>query len=379
LKLPSSFLFSALFIAFFVSCAQIDTTLKKLNVSAPEKSQKSSLFFPLWFKNLDPSYQTGNLPIATNWPLVDTGILYVGDNRGYMVAYELENGREIWRQFDGGTYHAAPSIYKDQIIYGTTEGRVVSRHKLNGAIKYVVDVGSGVETPAAIFKGQAFFHLRDHKIVNVDVETGKVLWAYKRSVPYLTTVQRASTPLIFNNKMFVGFADGYFCAFRVEDGVLLWEKKLSEGTKFVDVDLSPVLLGEDILVGSLAGPLHLLNSQTGATIRRFDFIVSRAPHLVADKILLGTTNGEFIILGKDFNQVVSLKVSDLPISSMKEWKNYYVVSTVARTLFLIDKKTFKVSESFDLGHVSSAVFGDMQVGEGKLAFLSSRNRLYVFR
>ncbi len=375
-SLPFSLLSFSLLLSLLVSCARLEPLKKFIE---PSQAKNAHPFFPLWYKNLDPSYQTGNLPIATNWPLIDTGILYVGDNRGFMVAYELETGREIWREFDGATYHAAPIIYKDQVLYGTTEGRVVSRHKHNGSLKYVIDVGSSVETPGTIFKGQAFFHLRDHKIVNLDVETGKVVWAYKRSVPYLTTVQRASTPLVHQGKLYVGFADGYFCSFRLEDGVLLWEKKLSEGTKFVDVDLSPVTLNNDILVGSLAGPLHLLDAQNGATKRRFDYIVSRAPVITQNHILLGSSGGEFIVLSKDFKELGKVKISDLPVSSMKEWKNYYVVSTVARHVFLVDPKTLTMTKSFNLGHVSSAVFGDMQVSEGKLALLSSRNRLYVFK
>ena len=336
-------------------------------------------FFPLWFKNNDPIHQTGNLPIATNWPATKGGILYVGDNRGQMVAYDFSSGREVWREQDGATYSAAPTFYKDTLVYGTSSGRVFARNRLNGKMIYNVDLGSSVETQGRVYKGIIFFQLRDHKLVALDVKTGKVLWGYKRSVPYLTTVQRASRPLIFENKVYIGFADGYFCSFRMEDGVLLWETKLSEGTKFVDVDLSPVLYKGKILTGSLAGPLHELDPKTGRVFRRFSFTASRAPFIYKNMILVGTPSGELIVFDGKFKELKRLRLGDLPISSIKSWKNDFVISSVGRKVHLLDKTSLKLDQHFDLGHVSSAVFGDVVVEKGMLAFLSSRNRLYVFK
>ena len=224
-----------------------------------------------------------------------------------------------------------------------------------------------------------FFHLRDHKLLALDIETGKIIWAYKRSVPYLTTVQRASRPLLMNNKVYVGFADGHLCSFRMEDGVLLWEQKISVGTKFVDVDLSPVKYNKNLLVGSLAGSLLQVNPVNGSIVRRYSYQASRAPFLYKDMFVVGTTSGEVVFVSKSGKEVAKVKVSDLPVSSIKDWKDYFAVSTVSKKVHLIKKADFKLHQYFDLGHATSAIFGDMQVSKGTLSFLSSRNRLYVFR
>ncbi|MCO4793504.1 MAG: PQQ-binding-like beta-propeller repeat protein [Bacteriovoracaceae bacterium] len=357
-------------------CSVLTSVNEALDIKAP-KNPKAN-FHPVWIKNLDPQHETGNLPIALNSPLIHEGIVYVGENTGKMMAFDLSNGRKVWEQKDNGAYHSKPVPYKKQIIYGTIEGRVFSRHYLTGKIKYSVDLDASIESPPVIYKGRMFFHLRNHKIFCLDVSTGKILWAYKRSVPYLTTLQRVSTPTVSRNRLFVGFADGYVASFGVEDGILLWEKKIANGTKFVDIDMRPVIRGKRLYVSSLSSQLNVLNVQTGALLQTIPLTPSRSPLLTKGGLVIGTLDGELVLLNKGLKEVFKKKISKESISSIKSWKKHFVVTTSGKSVFFVDKASFKVVEKFDLGHSTSAVFGDAQVNEDKLAFLSSRNRLYVF-
>jgi len=60
------------------------------------------------------------------------------------------------------------------------------------------------------------------------------------------------------------------------------------------------------------------------------------------------------------------------------WKGNLAVSNINGELFLIDRNSFKVLDHKHLGHVTSAVFGQMGTEANKLVVLSSRNRLYIF-
>ena len=346
-------------------------------VTGVREHQKA--FKVIWSKNNDPEYETGNLPIALNSPFVYAGILFAGHNNGFMIAYELENGREIWRKPDKGGYHSSPIIYKDYLLYGTNQGRLYARHYLTGRLKYEIDLGASVESKIVVNKGRAFVHLRNNRLVSLDVETGKILWAYKRSIPYLTTLQRVSKPAVGNGKVYVGFADGFVAAFSIEEGNLLWERKLTSGTKFIDVDNSPVLVGNNVYIGSLAGPLYLLNALTGTIIRQSDFTASRAPSVKDGKILLGTVSGEVLSLDKNFAPLKIKKLGDGAVTSIVKWKGKLAVSTVTGNLYFLNPVDFSVIEHKHLGHSSSAIFGNMVVHEGKLALISSRNRIYVFK
>ena len=363
----------------FSSCSTVEKYKDKLSKNLVSTKPSKKNFKLNWIKNNDPEYESGNLPVSLNSPKANEDFLYAGHNDGYMISYDIENGRIKWKKKDLGSYNSKPTVYKDQIIYGTDHGRLYSRNYLTGELKYSVVQEASFETEGTVYKGMIFFHLRNHKILSMDVETGKILWAYKRSIPFLTTIQRASRPLVVNNKLYVGFPDGVVCAFSIEDGVLLWERKIASGNKFIDLDMMPVIYKGKLLVGSIAGPLTVLSKETGNIIRKLNFVVNRAPYVLSDGLLFGTVDGELIMLDRNFDIVKRQKISDRAIGNIKAWKGHFVIPTASKEIFLVDVANLNVVETFSLGHSNSSILGDIEVHEGKLSFMSSRNRLYVFK
>ncbi len=374
-KITCSLMLSTLLALSLSSCSHI-------NLSKPKNEEMNKIFNPSWIKNLDPAYDSGNLPIALQSPLIHEGMVYVGHNSGSMKAYELENGKEVWSEFDDSTYHAAPIAFKDQIIYGTVQGRVISRHYTTGKIKYSVDLGASVETKGVVYQGRIFFQLRNHQVFCLDAETGKILWGYKRSVSYLTTLQRASTPVIYKDRVLVGLADGTMVALSIDEGVMLFETKLSTASKFVDVDNSVIVLNDKVYIGPVGSPVSILDPNSGKILKKSDFIASRAPYvdpsLNGEQLLFGTPTGELIVADKNLQVLHKIKISEGVITSIVPFKKGLAVSTTAGEILFIDSKTLAISEKFVLGHSYSAVFGDMESKESYLSVLSSRNRLFTF-
>ena len=366
-------LFTVFMITILSSCSSMRQYIPK-----PDVGPKAKLS-PAWIKNLDPAYDSGNLPIGLQSPLINEGIVYAGHNSGFMQAYELENGRIIWSEFDGSAYHSGAIAYKDQVIYGTVQGRVISRHGIMGTIKYSVDLGASVETKGVVYNGRIIFQLRNHQVICLDVETGKIIWGYKRSVPYLTTLQRASTPIVYKEKVLVGFADGTFAALSLDEGVLLYETKLTTATKFVDVDNTPFIYDDKVYISPSGGQLSLIDPNTGKMLRTSDFSTSRAPISRDDQLIFGTPNGEIVLTDKSLNPLKTQKISKGTITSIVPFKTYFAVATTVGEIILLDHKTLDVVETYNLGHAYSAVFGDMVSTPEALAVLSSRNRLFLFK
>ena len=357
-------------LAILVSCSHFKT---------PERTSRGLKVS--WIKNQDTDFQSGNVPIALNSPLIKEGLVFVGHNDGHMMAYELETGRKVWRKKDGDSnlYNGVPLFYKDQVIYGTNTGRLFSRHYLTGESKFMIDLGSSVDGKGVVHKDKLFFQLRNHKIFCLDANTGKVLWAYRRSVPFLSTLQRVSTPLVVDNLVYIGFADGHIAAFEIEDGLMLWEQKLSTGTKFLDVDVSPILVDNLLYTSSLAGPFTVLNPKTGEILRQVDITPTRPPIYVDNKFYFGTTSGEVIVLDKILNIVNRVKLSSRNVSSVVLFNGKIATATMEGDIFLLSKENLEVLDKRSLGSSYSAVFGDISSDESKMALLSSRNRLYIFK
>ncbi|MDD0853252.1 PQQ-binding-like beta-propeller repeat protein [Halobacteriovorax sp. GB3] len=336
-------------------------------------------FHVSWTKNLDPVYETGNLPISLNSPLIHGELLYLGDASGTMSAYNLSNGRIVWKTKDNGAYFSRPVVFNDNLVYGNVQGRLYSRNLMTGKLDYEVDLGASVETRPFIHKGRLFAQTRDHKIFSLDAKTGKVLWAYKRSVPFLTTLQRASRPVVIDNKLFVGFADGSIVAFGPEDGVVLWEKRIATGTKFVDVDTDPVLFNGHLIVGSITGDLVVLSPEYGQVLRRLPYSISREVYVDGKNLVVLTSNGEVVLLDEFYNEKKKLSVSKEALSSLVKWKGGYAISSVGKKLYYVKSDLLKVEQTYSLGSEYSAIFGELVQADERLAAFSSRNRLYVFK
>ena len=359
------------------SCSSFKSKMAELK-TAPAVKQKMALK-ARWIKNLDPDYNSGNLPIGLQSPLIHEGVVYAGSNTGFMQAYELDTGRLVWSGDDGSDFHAGAVSYKDQVIYGTVEGRVISRHAVLGTIKYSIDLGSSVETRGVISNGKIFFHLRNHQVFSLDVETGKILWGYKRAVPYLTTLQRASRPLIYEDKLFVGFSYGTLAAISVEEGILLYDVKLSNAAKFMDVDNIPFIFNDKLFIAPAAGNVSQLDPKTGKVLRTSLFQATREPIAQGENLIFGNSKGEIIVSDKNLNELRKVQAVDGSITNIVEYKNHYAISTATKFIYLVTKDDFKEVERFDLGHAYSAVFGEMVSTGDELAVISSRNRLYLFK
>lgn len=339
---------------------------------------EQKIFRAQWIKNHDPVHSTGNLPIGIHGPLVHQGVVYAGDDNGWMRAYELTSGRELWSVEDRSTYHSAPIAYQDQLIYGTAQGRLISRHQVTGELKYEVDLGASVESRASVSSGRLLVQLRNHQLFCLDAETGKILWAYRRSVPYQTTLQRASTPLIIDQRVFVGFADGSAAAFSLEDGLLLWEGQIASGQKFVDADTDPVLFMQQLLMGAGGSNYALLDPQSGAVQYQLPYITNREALIVDEnRLMLGTVDGKVVLLNRELRELASQEVRG-SVTSMVRWGGHLVVATTAGRLYALSADDLSLKEEYFLGHSHSAVFGRMQVEGDSLVLLSSRNRLYSF-
>lgn len=358
---------------FLSSCSHIAPQNRRPNASSIKVA---------WSKNLDPYYESGNLAIGLGAPRIFNDIVYMGSLKGVMRAYDLETGRELWRENEKTPLGAPAELVQDHIVYGGQSGRLFSRHYLTGKLKYAIDLGSPIESAPYFYDGRLYLYLRGHQIVSLDPLSGKILWVFKRSVALTTTLQRTTKPLIIKGslgaKMIVGFADGYVGALSLNDGSLIWETKISDQGKFLDIDLNPLKFGHLVVTGSPSSELKALDEKTGSIIKNFNLVVEAHPLKRNQHLILGTTSGEIIELDQEGKIVQKKKISSKPISALTLWNKTLVAASFDGALYFLNAKSFFIEEKFFLGNEVSAIYSDIVSNGDHLAVYSSRNRLYVF-
>ncbi len=357
----------------------VEKSTKKITTKLEKPIRAVNPFYVAWNKNLDPLYNSGNLPIGTGSPFIYEDHLYIGDLSGNMHAYDLETGVTAWEFEESEAINTMATNFKDNIIYGTMSGRMFSRHYLTGKLNYAIDLGAPIESEPVVYNGRLYIHLRNHKIVSLDAQTGKIIWGYKRSVPFTTTLNRASKVLPFGSKLIVGFADGNVVALSIAEGVVLWEQKISEGLKFVDVDAPVMYFNKELVAGSANGTLKFLNPKNGIINKSVNIKVGHTPLVVGDELIVGSVYGTLYRVSKHGKILQKKDLSKNGISSVVKWKNGFAVATMGQELHYIDSMDFGVNATFKLGYDQSAVFGFLQENKDYLATYSARNRLYVFK
>jgi len=349
------------------------------------KAERPSKFFQrIWARDLDaPAYGEGNLAVALNSPLVlpAKNLIITGDAHGRLQARELASGKLVWTQEDQADQFTAPvwAAEAQMIIYGTAQGRVNARDLKTGALRYTINLGSPIVAPGKLAQGRILFQLGNHQLMCLDAATGKILWSYKRAVPYFLTLQKAASPLVLASKVLVGEADGSLVALRLEDGQLLWETKLSTGSRFVDVDVNPYVAKGMVYVAATSGPLQKLDLKTGKMIARAEFSPAVTPRVWQGDRLAATRDGRLVIYADNLAIKRQATITKQAITALTIWKDHAIVATDDGFISAYDLKDFKLREAFHLGHDYSAVLGDLVATPKYLALLSSRYHLYVWQ
>lgn len=341
---------------------------------------KKPVFKVGWNKSIRPSYETGNLPVVFNSPVIHQKRVFVGHNKGYFQSYDLFSGRKIWSKFDGGHYYSTPIVVDESVIYGTSEGRVFSRNKNDGELNYEIVVGDPVESSPVHHNGRLFFHLRNHQVFCLDVKTGKTLWSYKKSIANSTTLQASSTPVVHGNYLLVGFADGTLSSLRIETGELRWEQTIGAGNKFNDVDTSPVVVGDNLFVYADGQQLINLNVNTGVVTNRLEYFPTSDFFIEGANIFFGDKNGSVYKINTNTSEVKSLGViSSSAIKFVRSWKNGLAIfdNSGGINFFKTGKRPLK--ETFRIGSRDSSIISSPQVDGESLLVTSSLGRIVYFK
>lgn len=334
-------------------------------------------------KDLDPSYRPGNLPIGLSSPVIHNKKILAGTAKGEFLEIDANSLKEkILYQVDAPIY--APILVHESFYYiGTLNGDLIGWSTNEGVEKFKVNLGAPIEAPMGISEGRIIVALRNHTIVCLDSLTGKVIWNYKRPVTTVKTLQRRSGALLIGKSAIVGFADGHLISFRLEDGNIQWENKVTEAESrhFQDVIATPTYFEGRILTYSFQGYLKAYKLDSGA-LEKTVLEKPTSNLLIQDgHVYFANTLGDVVKLNSKFELTTHFKkLSSSPVYQLHYWKKYIVANDHKGHVFWINaQQANDLQKKFFLGHIYSTVFGSMSSDQNSLTLISSRNRLYLFQ
>jgi len=201
-------------------------------------------------------------------PIIVGDNIYTVDYKGVVSALDKNTGKKIWRvklkeEVSGGLGYGNGTLF-----VGTYEAQVIALNITDGSEKWRATLSSEILSNPQSNGNIVVVQVFDGSLVGLDYDNGEILWRVETDPPTLT-LRGNSSPLIVGANVYAGFATGKVLAVGINDGLLVWEQRVaipqgrSELERMVDIDGSPLLVGEIIYIASYQGQLVALSRATG--------------------------------------------------------------------------------------------------------------------
>jgi outer membrane protein assembly factor BamB len=311
--------------------------------------------------------------------------VYAGGQSGELFAVRAATGRQRWRKRIG-SIGAAPAVHRGAVFVGTSDGFLIALDAQTGDERWRYPSRGPISEPPVVAGTMVLFTNEADQVYALDARKGTYRWQYKAETPEEYTLRGHAGVAVDGDLAFTGFSNGTMVALRLENGSVAWSTSLKgDADKFMDVDATPVIVGDTIYVTSSSGGLYALDKTTG-------LVRWRAP--IFDAAVPGTT-GVTGPLAADTERIY-VAAADLGVYALDHGGNVLwrqgtrgggepatpviagdlVVYTLATDgVFVADRKTGEVYEWFDPGEGVSAT---PTVEDGALYVMSNRGIVYAF-
>jgi outer membrane protein assembly factor BamB len=194
--------------------------------------------------------------------------VFSADAEGRITALDIESGKELWEvklnlPVAGGTGAASGLVF-----VGTLNGEVLALDSASGEVRWQAQVGGEVLAAPQGNGTSVVVQTLSGRVFGLSAEDGSQVWRYDNPTPTLT-LRGTASPVVDGTTVYLGFASGKIVALNADDGTLLWEQRVavaqgrSELERVIDIDGSPLVVGNTVFSGSYQGRLVAINRITG--------------------------------------------------------------------------------------------------------------------
>ncbi len=176
-------------------------------------------------------------------------------------------GHVVWRFVSGQPFSAGPAVVDGFVFAPGGDGFLYCFRADTGELFWKYEAGEDLVTVPVIVDGRVLVASQSDTLFAVEAATGKWLWQYRRDPPPGFTVRGASRPAVRNGVVYVGFSGGHFAALKLDTGAALWDRVLSTGSQFIDIDAPAVFDNKgNLVVAAYKDGLFSIDPGSGETL-----------------------------------------------------------------------------------------------------------------
>jgi hypothetical protein len=232
-----------------------------------------------WTKPLAPEFGGPYIPVERAGVALDLehNRIFVGSSDRVLWAID-SNGRVLWKRAFAESIDAEPTLdaLRDEIYVTTAGGQLHALRASDGEPRFSAELGASVSKPGVLSADALYVVTDGDGVFAVSRKDGSVLWRYQRETRAGLKVTGHAGLLSSEQRLITGFSDGSVVALAKGDGRALWavdttldlEDSAQADLGFVDVDTTPVQVGETVYVASFLAGLYALNVHDGSPVSR---------------------------------------------------------------------------------------------------------------
>lgn len=228
-----------------------------------------------WRRALAEVTDLDHRPIAHGSAAVDSAhtTVYAGGVDNGFYALRLSDAALRWR-FEGvGRFDGTPVVDGDTVYVGNADGALYALDAGRGALRWRYATSAEVTNAPIVDGNSVYFATAGDSIFALNRTDGSMRWRYRRNAPGGISLSGHGGIAIGRGRVYAVFADGVVACLDQADGSVVWEQDTSsdlenieernEAHEAIDVDTTPVLLGDTVFVASFTAGVYALDAVGG--------------------------------------------------------------------------------------------------------------------
>jgi eukaryotic-like serine/threonine-protein kinase len=233
-------------------------------------------------------FSTGS-PIGESSPAYGNGVVYIGDLGGWLNALNATDGKKLWAFKTGGEIKSSPVVVGDRVLIGSYDEHLYCLSARDGSVQWKFKTNGPVHATPSITDGMALIAGCDEMFRAIRILDGKEVFNISSGA------YTGASPALREGSAFYGTFDNEVLGVNLAERKIAWryehpQRKFPFYSSAAVTPTRVVLGGRDKLVHGLT--LAGKEAWTFTTRAR----VESSPAIAGGRVFVGSNDGRFYVL-----------------------------------------------------------------------------------
>lgn len=238
-------------------------------------------------------------------PIVADGKVFAMDAEAVLSAYDLANGRRLWRvdlapkDADNGSFGGGLAYDEGRLFVTTGFAQVIALDPANGHDLWRQPTAAPVRGAPTARAGRVLAITVDNETLALSAEDGHQLW-HHNGINELASMVGGTSPAVDGNVVVSPYSSGELYALRIENGTTLWVesftglKRTDQVATLTDIRGLPVIDRGKVFAAGNSDTVAAIDLRTGRRVWDKTIGSIHTPWIAGDYVYLITNTPELV-------------------------------------------------------------------------------------